>query len=335
MATASPLSAPLCFVPVYKQVVWGGRRMAAYRDDLPEGPVGESWDLADHPDGQSVVVAGPLAGKSLGELLAEDPEALVGPGFSGGPFPLLIKLIDATQRLSVQVHPDDELARAMALGQGGKTECWLVLADGGEIFQGTRPGVDRAVFEQALAEGRLADLLNRFECQADDFFFLGARTVHALGAGCLVYEIQQTSNITFRVYDWGRVGLDGKPRPLHVAASLDTIDFSRTGFGPQRPPWQTAADGSAGRLLADCPFFRVEERRGSSLHLPTTGGFQIVTVIEGAVTVSTVGGAVEVPAKSTVLIPAAAGAAEVRSREPAGGCTVVLSGPGTRIASRL
>ena len=230
------LREPLRFLPVYKTLVWGGRRMLAWRPDVPDGPVGESWDLADHADGMSVVAEGPLAGQDAGAAAGGGSRRAGGAGFSGRTFPLMVKLIDASQRLSVQVHPDDAGARALGVGDNGKTECWRVVADGGVIFQGTRPGIDRAAFEAALAAGQLEQTLNRFEPQAGDFFFLEARTVHALGEGCLVYEIQQTSNITFRVYDWGRVGLDGKPRPLHVAESLETIDFSRTGFGPAASP---------------------------------------------------------------------------------------------------
>src|SRR5207248_1624450 len=136
--------------------------------------------------------------------------------------------------------------RKLGVGDNGKTECWFLLDGGGELYQGTKPGVDRAGFEAALEQNRIAQTLNRFDVNAGDFFFLDARTVHALGAGCLLYEIQQTSDVTFRVYDWGRLGLDGQPRPLHVAQSLDTIDFSRTGFGPRRSAWNEA-DERGGR----------------------------------------------------------------------------------------
>src|SRR4029453_17945962 len=173
---------------------------------------------------------------TLAEIMKVSAEELVGPGFEGPAFPLLVKLIDAGDRLSVQVHPDDAIAKKLGLADSGKTECWRVLADGGTIYQGTRPGIDRPAFEAAVAAGQVGGTLNTYRPREGDFFFLEARTVHALGEGCLVYEVQQTSNITFRVYDWGRLGLDGKPRPLHVAESLQTIDFQRTGFGPLHPP---------------------------------------------------------------------------------------------------
>ena len=311
------LRVPLRFAPVYKQLVWGGRRMQPWRPELPDGPIGESWDLADHPDGMSVVVGGSLAGQSLSSLVATAAPELVGPGFTGKSFPLMVKLIDASQRLSVQVHPDDALARQMCVGDNGKTECWRVLADGGVIYQGTRAGVDRAAFERALAEGTLEQTLNRYDSQAGDFFFLEARTVHALGEGCLVYEIQQTSNVTFRVYDWGRVGLDGKPRQLHVKESLETIDFERSGFGPR--PMEESHDprGGVTRRLAECAYFDLEERTGQRLDVEGSGRAVIVIALEGQPTLITAVGAEDLLPMQTALVPAAAGDLVIESPTPA------------------
>ncbi|MFW5751224.1 MAG: type I phosphomannose isomerase catalytic subunit, partial [Planctomycetota bacterium] len=222
---------PIRFAPVYQQLVWGGRRMALYRDDLPRGDIGESWEISQQPRGISKVAEGPLAGMGLDALMAANGRALVGSSYDGGDFPLLIKLIDARDRLSVQVHPDDAIAQRLGVGQRGKTECWYLLGDGGELFQGTPPGVDRETFAQALERQELEGCLNRFETRDGDFFFMPARTVHALGRGCLLFEIQQSCDCTFRVYDWGRTGLDGKPRPLHVEESLRTIDFGSQVHG--------------------------------------------------------------------------------------------------------
>jgi mannose-6-phosphate isomerase len=308
--TTAALARPLAFVPVYKKLVWGGRRMEAWRHDLPPGPIGESWDLSDHAEGMSLVSDGAndaIAGRSLADLVTAWPEALVGKGFAGRAFPLLIKLIDAADRLSVQVHPDDAIARRLGLADGGKTECWRILADGGSIYQGTRPGIDRAAFERGLADGTVAGTLNRYEAKAGDFFFLEARTVHALGKGCLLYEIQQTSNVTFRVHDWGRVGLDGKPRPLHVAESLETIDFSRTGFGPRQPPWLDHPAGGTVRLLCDSKYFRLEERQGSKLGAPGGRRCSVVICIEGRGTLATAGGTLSLATMQTALVPASAG----------------------------
>jgi mannose-6-phosphate isomerase len=318
------LAAPLVFAPVYKKLVWGGRRMETWRPDLPPGPIGESWDLSDHPDGMAVVAEGPLAGRSLADLVTAWPEALVGRRFFGRAFPLLVKLIDATDRLSVQVHPDDAIARRLGLADSGKTECWRVLADGGSVYQGTRPGIDRAAFERALAEGTVGNTLNRYEAREGDFFFLEARTVHALGKGCLLYEIQQTSNLTFRVYDWGRVGLDGLPRTLHLQESLETIDFTRSGFGPRQPPWADHPQGGSVRLLCDSKHFRLQERQGHQLAATAAGRCAVIVCIEGTGRLTTAGGQLPVATMQTALVPAVAG---TWSFESEWGATLLVAEP--------
>lgn len=284
--------------------------MQAFRADLPDGPIGESWDLSDHEKGMSQVLGGPYAGWSLRTLMERHAAELVGAGFGGNTFPLMIKLIDARDKLSVQVHPDDGLAQQLGVGENGKTECWVMLEDGGELYQGTKPGVDRRAFEAALREHRVAETLNSFRIHRGDFFFLAARTIHALGAGCFLYEIQQTSDVTFRVYDWDRVGLDGKPRPLHVEQSLETIDFTRSGFGPRRPAFEPdRARGGETRLLTDCAYFRVEERLSQGK--PLLGGqddvCSIVICIEGQATLRTRSSETELSCMTTRLVPAAAG----------------------------
>ena len=300
------LTAPLRFRPAYQTVVWGGRRMETWRSDLPAGPIGESWDLADHARGMSMVADGPLAGTSLHDLTRKHGAALVGPSYAGGDFPLMVKLIDANDRLSIQVHPDDRLARELKVGERGKTECWYLLGDGGELFVGTRPGVTRETFAAARAAGTLADTLNRFVTRAGDFFFIPGRTVHALGAGCLIYEIQQTCDVTFRVDDWGRVGLDGKPRPLHVNESLATIDFAAAG-SPTTAATTSHLEGGTTRNLVRCDYFTVDERqapriRGESAHCT------IITCLAGNGRLSTAGGHVALAPMTTALVPAAAGA---------------------------
>jgi mannose-6-phosphate isomerase len=259
----------------------------------------------------SVVAQGALAGRTLRELVVQAGPALVGAGFRGGVFPLMVKVIDAADHLSVQVHPDDATASILGAGDRGKTECWVILSDGGALFQGTRPGVNREAFERALADRTLAATLNRFEGRAGDVFFIEARTVHALGEGCLLYEIQQTSDITFRVYDWDRMGLDGKPRPLHVAESLATVDFSRAGFGPIRPAWQTDQGSRiAWRSLVTCPHFVVDQFRvpaGATLRRPSRDVCAVVTCIDGRGVVATDGGSLPLVPMQTALLPAAAG----------------------------
>lgn len=310
------LRAPLHFRPVYQTLVWGGQRLRPWRQDMPDGPIGESWDLADHARGMSVVSQGPLLGRSLHELTSQAGTDLVGPGFRGGSFPLMVKLIDAAERLSLQVHPDDATAMKLGAGAHSKIECWVMMAAGGYVFQGMRPGTTREDFERALAARTVESTLNRFEARDRDVFFIDARTVHALGEGCLLYEVQQTCDITYRVYDWDRPGLDGKPRPLHLAESLATIDFARTGFGPIRPAWQGDENrGGAWRTLVTCPTFALEQLRltkeGTARHqLPDTCA--AITCIAGQGVLSTEEASMPLAAMQTLLVPAAAQAWSVR-----------------------
>jgi mannose-6-phosphate isomerase len=223
--------APLTFEPLFMERVWGGRRLAdRYAKPLPEGAViGESWELVDRPEAQSVVATGDLAGQSLGELW-RSPErtALFGADAAGAGdrFPLLIKLLDCEQTLSVQVHPP----AAVADGLGGepKTEMWIVLDadDGAHLFSGLRAGISRQAFEASLAAGEdVSAMLHRQDVQDGDVMFLPSGRVHAIGAGNLILEVQQNSDTTYRVFDFNRLGLDGQPRDLHVEPSLASIDW--------------------------------------------------------------------------------------------------------------
>ncbi len=310
------LGAPLRFAPVYQSVVWGGERIAALRSGVPTGPVGEAWDLADHSRGMSVVAHGPLAGRSLRELARDHGAALLGRELDGATFPLMVKLIDARDRLSVQVHPDDALAREMGLADGGKTECWYVVADG-TLYVGTEPGVDAAAFEAARVEGRMESALARHSVRRGDFVYLPARTVHAIGAGCLLLEVQQTSDNTFRVDDWGRLGLDGKPRPLHVEASRRAIDFSL------RPTVVALdAEGRPRGRLVDGPFFTLDEVTADGAQRETRRCVAVTAL--GAAEVWTPAGTLALGALETALVPADAGLYAVRG-EP--GALVLLSEP--------
>ena len=300
------LLAPLQFQSVYQNIVWGGRRLEQWRDDLPDGPVGESWELADQDRGMSVLSSGALAGKTLRELVQAHPRELVGEYFDGDEFPLLVKIIDANDRLSVQVHPDDALAQELKVAARGKTECWYLLGDGGELFQGCKPSVTKESFAQAIEDQTVEDTLNRFVCTDGDFFFMPARTIHALGKGCLLFEVQQSCDCTFRVYDWGRLGLDGKPRQLHVDESLQTINFEASEAGPVHAE-AVEIDGVERTVLADCPYFMLEELRGAVVSGGGNGRCSIVMNIGDAGTIKTEAAAIDMPALSTTLIPAIAG----------------------------
>ena len=305
------LKAPLTFQATYQTLVWGGNKIRALRgDEVPAGPIGESWDIADQERGMSVVAAGPLKGMTLRELVQQAGSELVGPVYDGGDFPLLIKLIDANDRLSVQVHPDDALAQELGVGQRGKTECWYLIGDGGELYQGTAPGVDRAAFAAAIADDTVAATVNRYETVDGDFYFMPARTVHALGKNCLLYEIQQSCDCTFRVYDWGRMGLDGKPRALHIEESLATIDFASNEHGPVTTQVESLPGGGSERQLAHCAYFSVSERRGAKICGGSKESCSIVIGLAGSGTLSTAGGSVAISPYRSYVVPAVAGAWE-------------------------
>jgi mannose-6-phosphate isomerase len=255
---------PLRFHPWLRPMPWGGRLLVdRFGKPAPgDGPLGESWEVSDHPLHRSVAAAGPLAGRSLHDLLRQRPGDLLGRAAGPDPtFPWLIKLLDARDRLSVQVHPDDEAARRLRPGECGKTEAWLVLdaAPGSRIWAGLRPGVGEQELREALERGTVADCLPAFAPRPGDCVFLPAGTVHAVGGGVLLAEVQQTSDATFRLFDWDRRDAAGRPRALHVEEALASIDW---GQGPVRPvhvPGLLEGPGHRRRLpLARCRYFHLD-----------------------------------------------------------------------------
>jgi len=253
---------PLRFKPVYKDYLWGGDRIIrAYGRDEPPGVYAESWEVSARAEGMSVVADGPLGGRSLLELVREMGSDLVGSGPAGrdpGTFPLLIKLIDARERLSVQVHPDNEAAAQW--GGEAKTEMWYVLeADpGAAVFAGLRPGVDPAKFQEALDHQRLEELLAVVPVRRGDAVFMPGGRVHAIDRGCLLLEVQQNSDTTYRIYDWGRVGPDGKPRPLHVEEAMRVIRWHDEGAAKVQPRRLGFMGESELWEVLNCAYFRME-----------------------------------------------------------------------------
>jgi len=223
----SPLY-PFTFQPRFKDRVWGGRHLERlYGKPLPMGQtIGESWEITDRPGDISVITNGPLAGKDLHWLVQNRGKELLGAAkLQGDRFPLLVKLLDAREKLSLQVHPPAQLAKA--LGGEPKTEMWFI-ADaepGAELYVGLKRGVTRTEFERRIQDGSVAECFHRVAVKAGNTMFLPSGRVHAIGAGLVIFEIQQNSDTTYRVFDWNRVGLDGKPRELHVPQSLASIDF--------------------------------------------------------------------------------------------------------------
>jgi mannose-6-phosphate isomerase len=218
---------PLMFEPRFKERVWGGRSLETlYGKRLPPTMrIGESWEISDRPGDESVVANGPLAGRTLRSLMEQHGAEILGDAAAAerGRFPLLCKILDARETLSLQVHPPTQAAH---LGEP-KTEMWYIAAaaPGAELFVGLRAGVTRTTFEQSIAQGTVADCFHRVAVSTGDAMFLPSGRVHAIGAGLVIFEIQQNSDTTFRVHDWNRRGLDGKPRELHVPQSLASIDF--------------------------------------------------------------------------------------------------------------
>lgn len=254
--TALP-AAPICFVPQYHTRVWGGRRLETMLGrSLPDDqPYGESWELSDRPDCQSVVAAGPLAGLTLNQLWQGHRREIFGEALAADPrprFPLLIKVLDCADDLSIQVHPP--AAIAPDLGGEPKSEMWHFVAvePAARLYAGLRRGVTRDEFARSLETGAVAECVHAIRPAVGDSLMVPSGRLHALGGGLLVFEIQQNSDTTYRVFDWNRLGLDGRPRQLHVAESLRCIDFD--DFEPGLHP------AAAGNPLAECDHFVVERR---------------------------------------------------------------------------
>jgi mannose-6-phosphate isomerase len=309
---------PLRFEPILKRLLWGGRRLGTLlgKDLGPHDDYAECWELADHGADVSRVSEGPLAGTSLRELLEQAPIALLGPELAAAfadQFPLMIKFLDAHQVLSVQVHPDDDLGQKL-VGDNGKTESWLILhADPGSlIYAGLRPGTTREAFAAALADGTVEAHLHRFEPRAGDCVLVPAGTVHAIGAGIVLAEVQQMSDATFRVFDWGRVGPDGRPRELHVEHAMAAIDFTRGPVDPVEPIARETPGGTV-EALARCPYFALERL---TLSGPDRVGrpdrFTVLLGLEGEAVIVSEGHEYPISTGQTLLLPASIGPCEVR-----------------------
>jgi len=275
------MNEPLIFEPLPMERIWGGRRLETLLSKtLPPGvPVGESWEIVDREDAQSVVHEGPLRGTTLHELWTDRREEIFGAGYLDHPsarFPILIKLLDARERLSVQVHPPAEVAPAL-MGEP-KTEMWYFLncLPGASIFAGLKHGVTRETFETAMEKGEVEQAVHQLPVQSGESIFIPSGRVHAIGEGCLIIEVQQNSDTTYRVFDWNRTGLDGKPRDLHIRESMSSIDFN---------DFEPSLDRPHGETIAACEYFVVEKWTLDTPRVALDGGrFAIFGVAEGSVT---------------------------------------------------
>jgi mannose-6-phosphate isomerase len=285
------MDTPLRFEPFLRPMVWGGRSLAERLDkNLPTAErYGESWEISDHPIHRSVVASGPRAGQSIRTLMETEANRLLGPAADRhGSFPWLCKFLDACDWLSVQVHPDKEKVRKLWPGEGSKTEAWLVIdaQPGSRIYAGLLPNVDEKRLREANRAGKIVECLHSFQPQPGDCIFLPAGTVHAVGGGVLIAEIQQTSDATFRLYDWDRLGADGRPRQLHLEEAMASIHWNQ---GPVHPVRCAGFSRSGEPLppghrqqLATCPYFRLDYIRASEPFI--CGGenrLELLAVLDG------------------------------------------------------
>lgn len=298
---------PLELTPLLKRLRWGGRRLGTVLGK----PIGtsddyaESWEVSDHGDDQSVVHTGPFSGWTLSELVEAQNLPLFGRAAGHEQFPLLIKYLDASDTLSVQVHPNDELARQFHPGENGKTEAWVIIEanPGSQLYVGFNEGVTERDVRAAVDSGTVSSLLHTVDVAPGDCVFVPAGTVHAIGAGILLAEVQQSSDLTFRLYDWGYVGPDGKPRTLHIEEALQCIDFTR---GPVDPivPRLLPADHAHEELVESEYFAMHRHRSDGPFQLADDNLCHILLVLDGAARLDA--GEHEVPLAlgQTVVLPA-------------------------------
>ena len=293
---------PFKLVPIFKHRLWGGQKLREVFDKgIPaDEAIGESWELADLPEDKSIIADGAFAGQTLRSVIQEYPKEVTGSEDFALPFPLLVKLLDAQDILSVQVHPDPATCRRMGKGDP-KTECWYIIGaePGAVIYKGCKSGVTKDAFAQAIQEGAVADLLVEVPVSAGECHFLPAGTVHSIGAGLLIAEIQTPSDTTYRVFDWNRVDKNGKPRQLHIAEALESIHFDADP--------EDLAVTTIGRLV-DCEYFKISrghQARGCELLL-SRGQMRTLIFLSGGGTIfSGRAGTITVARGDCVLVPAA------------------------------
>ncbi|MEN7972794.1 MAG: type I phosphomannose isomerase catalytic subunit [Verrucomicrobiota bacterium] len=298
---------PMTFKPVYKDYLWGGSRIPeTFNRNVPAGIYAESWEISDHDDGMSIVANGPLAGKTIREVLQENPQEIMGSAVEGTKFPLLIKLIDAKQKLSVQVHPNDQTA--MEFGGEAKTEMWYMLGNNPtQVYCGLNESVTKEHFQQAVADGTSGNTMHAVSVNKDDAIFVPGGRVHAIDEGCLILEIQQNSNTTYRLYDWDRVGADGKPRELHIEQAINVINWDDHKTPLVTPKTLVDTDTFQCLEVLKCEYFQLEKLSFSApLEVPMGGKtFHALFVSEGEATIAWGDESIIAPAGTSVLVPAA------------------------------
>ncbi len=281
---------PFLLKPVSKNYLWGGQRL---RDDFSkEGsyPLAETWECSTHPDGESLVASGMYTGQTLSSVIQKHPEILGTRMREQSEFPILIKFIDAKENLSVQVHPDDEYARLHEHGQNGKTEMWYVVdaEEDASLIYGLRHDITASKLKESIKTGTLELFLQKVPIRKNDVFFLRPGTIHAIGAGALIVEVQQNSNITYRLYDYDRIDRNGSKRPLHIDRALEVATLNKSNLPTQPLRILRYQPGYASESLCHCAYFYVErvlintERHRSMVALKTSSlSFEVLVCIEG------------------------------------------------------
>lgn len=310
---------PILFDHVYKDYIWGGSRIAEIygRDDTPE-ICAESWEISDRPEGMSVVSNGSMAGLTLHDIVQELGEDLLGNSVVATSFPLLIKIIDAKKRLSLQVHPDDETA--LKYGGEAKTEAWAVLdteKDSG-VYAGFKEAPTPRAFRMAVEDETVENMLNFIAVKKGLAIYIPGGSLHAIGEGCLLLEVQQNSNTTYRVYDWGRLGHDGNPRELHMEQALQVIDWGGKAGKATEPKMLLRKGKNTLWELTEGPFFRMWRR---DVNVPQTVkqdglSFTVLFAASGRLAVEVAGTIETIPAGTSCLIPAIADNYTVTPEEP-------------------
>jgi mannose-6-phosphate isomerase len=313
---------PFIFRPIFKDRIWGGHELERlFAKKIPAGkPIGESWEISDRPGDASVIANGPLAGKDLRWLMENHTAEILGGAkpAADGRFPLLCKILDAREKLSLQVHPP--ASKAAELHGEPKTEMWFIAdaAPDASLYVGLKRGVTRAEFEKKISDGGVADCFHRIPVRAGDTMFLPSGRVHAIGDGLVIFEIQQNSDTTYRVFDWNRTGLDGKPRELHIAQSLASIDFN--DFEPKLVETKFVADGKIQkRPLVNDPLFNVEawKLNSGANGLLKSKKMQIVAVTSGGIEIKSGSTSVNLSAGQFSLIPASLEQTEILAKSDA------------------
>ncbi|WP_339732222.1 type I phosphomannose isomerase catalytic subunit [uncultured Gimesia sp.] len=301
---------PLEFTPLLKRTRWGGERLGTQLHKMigVERDYGESWELSDHPQAPTRIASGEYADWTLSQLIQKNPDAVYGTGKYHSTFPLLIKFIDATDRLSLQVHPGDSQQPDFDAARSGKSEAWVILdaIPGSCIYAGLKSGITETELRQHLEQGIVEECLHSYPVKKGDCVYIPSGTLHAIGEGVLLAEVQQTSDVTYRLFDWNRLDQSGNPRPLHIANAFDCIDFERGPVDLLQPRKQSMRVHQVEDLLESEHFTIRRHYSKNSFPLKSLNQPQILVVLEGAGQLDSSTETFELFQGKTLFIPAAA-----------------------------